>query len=417
MHRVGLVLILATACGGKVDLPVDPDALGGGDGGLDALPDASDGGPDAAVDAPPPAPFTGTFSILETEIILAGAPAPYGQGFEARIAFTDNAMVPPPLLEENAGPLGCKVWEYTRAQAAHVDAGLDEGAVFLSFAGGTTPAMAPLVPSCRHVAGAGYLCQDQATFSSGGFIDAGGSLDTAVLTDNDITYAAANSLGRWVRIEGADNPGNNGVFPIVGLQGDHAIVLHNPARVPEILPGSASHINLAGVGAIPGVGDPGFLADDVALTFNHAGVGPHIPSFIVQTAAPGHAGDDFSLDAPSRALITRIPRDGSELTFTCANGCAPDSADGSTVRIVTTDAPVAGLSPVAMPPPTGKRVEIRCSQLGTGTITVPAAYSAKLVTAGATRIEARFIRAANLAFAPPPVSGVVGHALVGITTP
>lgn len=415
-RAAGLALILAAACGGKVDLPVDIDAPpGDGDAGLDADSDAGD--IDAAIDAPPPAPFTGTFSILETELILANAPAPYGQGFEARIAFTDNALVPLPLMEENAGPLGCKVWEYTPAQAAHVDAGLDEGAVFLSFAGGTTPAAAPVVPSCRHVAGAGYLCQDQATFSSGGFIAAGGSADTAVLTDNDITYAAANSLGRWVRIEGADNPGNNGLFPIVGLQGDHAVVLHNPARVAEILPGGASHINLAGVGAIPGVGDPGFLADDVALTFNHAGVGPHIPAFLLQSAAPNHAGDDFTLDAPSRALITRIPRDGSEMTFTCANGCGPDSADGTIVRIVTTDGSIAGLSPVAMPPPTGKRVEIRCSALATGTITIPAAYSAKLATAGATRIEARFIRAANLAFAPPPVNGVLGHAVVGVTTP
>jgi hypothetical protein len=412
----GLAFLLATACGGRLDLPADVDApAADGDGGLDAPSDAL---ADAELDAPPPAPFSGRFSLVEALVATTGAPAPYGQGLEARIVFTDSTQVPAPFMQSEGGPLGCKAWQYTPAQALAADVGVDEGATFLAFAGGSSPATPPVFPACTYAAGVGYRCVDNATASSGGVIALGPAAGTATLTDADVTYTAANAAGRWLRLTGAASPANDGLFPILAVTAAHTVSYANGGAVAEVLPGLATHVDLAGVGAIPAVVDPGFLADDVAVTVNHvAGGGNHVPAFTLMTEGPGHAGDDFTLDVQGSSQLTHVPLDGADLTFACESNCGTDSAAVTEVRLITTDAPLAGLARTAMPAPVTRRVEVRCTRAGTGTVTVPAAYMARIASAGATRIEARVTRGALLTWPEPPVIGLVGHALVGFTDP
>ncbi len=411
---IGLAAILLASCGGKLDQSSD--------GGTTDDASTVDAPTDAAVDAhefdaPPAPPFSGTFSVVEANLLQPGTTTSFGQGLKISVAFVDGTMLPPPVMEEHAGsPVGCKVWEYTPVQAAHAAIGVDEGAVTLAFAGGSNPTIPPLVPPCAYAAGTGYGCTDFPTSSTGGVIAAGAN-GTATLTDADVNYTAANSLGRYLRITGADTPANDGLFPIVGFTAPATITYVNPARVAELLPGGASHINVAGVGPIPNVVDPGVLSDDVALTFNHvAGGGNHVPAFTLMTTGPGHIGDDFTLELASLALLTHLPRTGEELNFACATNCGADNAAGSILDLITTDAPVTGLSPFAMPAPVGKRIQLRCARLGPGPIMVPPAYSAKLMAAGITRVQATFIRGALLTWLEPPVTGVTGHAIVAVTS-
>jgi len=72
-----------------------------------------------------------------------------------------------------------------------------------------------------------------------------------------------------------------------------------------------------------------------------------------------------------------------------------------------------------MPPPTTKRIQIRCASLQAAamnghTITVPAAYMALLQDAGIRRIQATFIRPQLMSSVP--VTAVSGHAIVGFST-
>lgn len=407
---IGLAAILLAACGGKLDLT--------NDGAVDAPADApTDVAVDAPIDGPPGPPFSGTFAVVEANLMTPGSTTSYGQGLQVSIAFTEGAMLPGPLMEEHPGvPDGCKVWEYTAAQAAHAALGADEGSVTITPSGGTSPPTAPAVPPCRFAAGTGYRCTDFPTGSTAGVIAAGAN-GTATLNDTDVAYSAGNSLGRYIEITGALNPANNGVFPIVGVTPPSTITYVNPARVAELLTGAANHINVAGAGPIPGVVDPGFLADDAVLMVSHvAGGGNHVPAFTLATDGPGHVGDDFTLDAASLAVLTHVPRTGEELIFTCASNCGVDNAAASVVDIITTDAPVAGLAPTAMPLPVSKRIALRCTTVGAGPVTVPPAYSAKLMAAGVTRIQATFTRGTILTWPEPPVTGITGHAIVAVTS-
>ena len=108
---------------------------------------------------------------------------------------------------------------------------------------------------------------------------------------------------------------------------------------------------------------------------------------------------------------------GSSFSVGCST-CG--TAVGTILTITTTDGSVAGLSPTQMPLPVNRRVIIRCAEVGATSISVPANVSAYLMTAGATRIQATYVRStfgspipanANL------VNALSGHGVVGYTTP
>ena len=87
--------------------------------------------------------------------------------------------------------------------------------------------------------------------------------------------------------------------------------------------------------------------------------------------------------------------------------------------IRTTDAPVAGMGPTAMPPPLSKSVVIRCASATGTTRTVPADAASFLTSSGATRVEARYARTNRVTGGAPfaPYAVEVGHAVAGYTTP
>lgn len=384
----------------------------GGDGGGDA-----DAAPE--VDAPPDidaaAPtFSGSISLLEVAVLNPGSGGTFfGQGPQVSIALASSADVPGPIMEEMPGSaLGCKAWEYTAAQAAAAATGTDEGMVEFALTG-TTP---PMAPPCAFTAGVGYTCPHLSTAETGGVIAAGPNAGLATLTDTDNNFADSNSLGRYLRITGATNAANNGVFPIVSRPGATTLVYANAAFLPESLPTAATHVNVFGLGPIPNAADPGFLEDDNAVSVTlTAGGGNHFATF-TSTTGQQTFGDDFTLATAELDKLNAIPKDGSAFTVTCAaQDCAAGSAAGTVLNIVTTDTATTGLSPFAMPLPTTRQVKIRCGVLGTSAITVPAAYSALIMGSGATRIQASFIRGALLGGGPESVSVVAGHAIVGFT--
>lgn len=385
-----------------------------------SAPDAA--APDAApVDAPIDAlPFdccigptyAGTLDLYEAKVLAPGGAGGFaGQGIVARLRFTSSEFPQAQAEEQPGSPAGCKVWRYTPAQAMVAMPGLDQGPLlFRSPAGG-----APLLPSCSFAPG-GYRCPELATDSTGGVISPGVGpyAGAAVLTDADVAYAAANSDDRYLEITGATTPANDGRFAIIGRVGADAIAYANPAFVAEPLPATARHVNLAGVGPILGVADPGFLPDDAAVELVHTvgGVGG-VPAFTA-TLPTGTVGDSFALAPAELARLTAIPRDGGGFTIACAAADCPTSAAAITqLELITTDAPTAGLPPTAMPPPIAQQILLRCAVVGASAVTVPPAYAAWLATAGATRIQATFLRANPMLTGQSQVSALIGHAIVG----
>lgn len=370
------------------------------------------------IDAPPAVTYSGTISLLEAAILNPGTSGTFfGQGVQAGISFSASDTVPAPVMEEQAGPLGCKVWVYNQAQAIASSLGIDEGPVQFNSPAASGTA---LYPTCVYQAGAGYICPETTTQSTGGIIAAGPQAGLATLTDTDVTYTAGNTANRYVRISGATNAANNGVFPIVAIGAATTIVYANPAFVAETIPAAGFHINLAAVGPTPAAPDPGFLLDTASVEFAHTTAGAHIGAFTSTTTAAGSVGDDFSIPLADANRLNALPRDGSAFTFSCNTGdcIAPASGSGLLINIVTTDGSTAGQSPFAMPVPATRRVQVRCAQLGATSITIPAAYSAFLtpaMTNNATRIQATLIHPTLMGAGPANVTSISGHAIVGFT--
>jgi hypothetical protein len=399
-----LALALPFAVAGCGDnLKVDVDAA------IDARVDAPI---DAEIDAPPPPTFSGTVSLQEVKLLNPGNSGTFfGQGPQAAITFTSSADVPGPIMEEMPGsPLGCKAFNVTAAQYDAAVLGVDEGPIQFTVTGGTAPATPPAFPPCVFQAGLGYICPQPGTAQVGGTITAAVN-GVASLTDTDVTYTDANSVGRYISISGAAMAANNGVFPIVARPGNNTVAYANPAAVAETLPAAAPHLNLAGVGPTPGAPDPGFLANDSTLAVDHA-ASAHIAAFTA-TTAPGTVGDDTGISMNELRKLNAVPLDGTAFTVTCDANCG--TASGSILILRTTDAATAGLSPFAMPKPTTKRVEIRCAALGQTSVTVPAAYMALIQSSGATRVQTTFIRPTLMGGAPATVNVIGGHAYVGYT--
>lgn len=366
---------------------------------------------DAEIDAPPPV-FTGTVSLQEIKLLNPGNSGTFfGQGPQASISFSSNAVVPGPILEEQVGsPLGCKAWSWNTAQTAAASLGVDEGPITISTSAGTTR---PAFPACVYQAGLGYICPQPGTSQLGGTVAVVGG-GVASLTDLDTTYTDANSLGSYVSISGAATATNNGAFPIVGRPGPNTVLYGNPAAAAETLPAAATHLNLAAVGPIPGTLDPGFMSNDVVMAFDHAaGGGNHVAAFTA-TTSPGTVGDDIGITQTELKKLNAIPLDGTAFTIACDGGnCG--SATGTILIIRTTDAATAGLSPFALPLPVTKHVEVRCAAIGATSVTVPAAYSALIMTSGATRIQATFLRPTLMSGGPATVNAIAGHGIVGYT--
>lgn len=394
---------------GMDDAGIDAGTDAGIDAGVDAGTDAGvDAGNDAGVDAGPP--IIGELFFLEVATLNPGTSGTFlGQGREAQLSFHPLTAA---VSEQMPGtPLGCKAWELSPADATAWALGVDEGAIDITATAATTFSG----PTCSWTANAGYSCPFNSTASSGGIIGNGPQAGLATLTDLDVTFNAANTTNAYIRIQGAANVANDGMFPIVALGGANTIVYVNPAVVAETLPGLAFHANFAFAGGTPSVPDPGFLDDtaQLSLTLTPGGA-MDFASFTAATTTT--VGDDFVLSTQDLPRLNAVPRDGSSFSISCDSAsCLPSSALFTLLDIVTTDGVTTGLSPFAMPPVLTKSVRIQCRALSANSITVPAAYSSFIQNSGATRIQTTFIRYNLMSGGPTSVTAGAGHAIRGFT--
>ncbi|HTE52382.1 MAG TPA: hypothetical protein VK698_16135 [Kofleriaceae bacterium] len=384
------LLAAGTACGDD-----DDDDDGDGDGG---------GTPDAAVvddvDAAPPATHSALVLLLEGRF---EAFPELGEGVLTESTFQVKTDVVPPSFEESPGsPFACKVFEFTPATFA--PAGVDEGPVQFTVDGG------PPVPPCIYVPGQGYRCIG--AMGTGGDIEvANPKMGIFSITDSAITLGP-DQVGRFLIVQGATNPSNNGQFPIVMAAGDNTILYQNPQPgAAEELDTTATYLTAAGFGP---AGQTTPIPDDASVTI---ALSPGGDGDVAEFSQTLDIGDSFTLDTASQETISNLPSDGSAFTLSCdGEGGDCGTSGASLLNLIATDGDVSQLPPFVLPPPQSKAVQIFCVFLA-GRTAVPAEASAFLAGQGFTRARAVFVRANNLLFAQPKaeIQVAAGHAVAGFT--
>lgn len=413
-HVVALFVLQACASLGAgaalLGCPMESDTESPGLGGetptLDASPstDASggDASPDANTDASSPRDtHSGLVSVQD--IAIANVPQA-GHGLTVNVFF--NALRKPDY-EENPGAIaGCRGWSYDVASNPP-NPEEDHGALSIAgIAGGDL--------ACSFRPGRSYVCPTATGTATASTALANG-LTAYTLPGASFTSA---DVGRYLQISGATTATNNGAFAIVAVLSATEVVVANMAGAAESF--AATYTVVAGAGPTPNdLYTPFGPSAKIAVGITPGGGGAF--AFPTTTLTPGGA---FTLDDPTRALLTAVPLDGRALHFGCAS-CG--EADGTIVRITTTDGDVTGLSPVAMPPPKKRAVELQCLVLGGTTVDVSAAASKLLAEANAaspiTRVRTAFMRdglalVGNAAPKPKNTTALaVGRGILGFTTP
>lgn len=398
------------------------------------------------IDAMPPPPQTGTFTLLEAQLL--GAPVTPANVVIAQGIQVGNAILPssdavaqhPDSTTGPSDPTGCKIYEFTPAQYL-ASLGQNEGVATVTVTNGAGgPATPPTFPACVFQAGAGYVCPDPSSSGTAvgvTFTGVGAGATAAALVTLPAGHPgsfAAEDVGRFMKFSGTgdlrlDSP--LAAYSIVSVTPPSSAVialgLGTGTNIAALAAGT--FVTLGGVGpSSPFAADPGQLTNDASATISYNttanGGGGHVANFMIQHA---NVGDDFGITDAVANTLTHIPTSG---TFSLGCDQAGNRCGTSGVQllnIVTTDAPVTGLSPFAFPAPMTKRVQIRCAAFCNGDaaapcsdISVPPAVTAHL--AGATRIQALLIRANLTATSPnglfnPAVFPLSGHAYVGFTTP
>ncbi len=430
---------------------------------IDAIPiDA----PPLEIDASVLASHSGTISVFEVGLLGAASEgfAPntqIGQGVQIRAIFLDLASAEAPLMEEMPGGLeGCKAWDYTTAEAAAA-IGVGQGPISVTVADNAPGTNLEIqFPPCDFAPGLGYICPDSASSGSAVGIDLTG-VGAGLTAAAQLTLPGASAhtfdasdeaFGRFVKFSGTgnatlDDPAS--AFPITAFTGARSITIGLPlgtgTNLPTLTAGTMT--TLGGTGPQPAKADPGFLADTgaggappgVNVLFGHAESTDFnaFPATLGFTSVRG-IGDDFALGTgpddgaagPNKVLPTAIPTNGTAVTVGCDGGHqSPLPANcgialGSVLDIETTNATIpGGSSPYYFPAPSGgggRRVHVRCVRIGPGQLTVPTAYSALIMTSGATRIRATFLRSELVGFTnttglPNSVQIAAGHGIVGFT--
>jgi hypothetical protein len=352
--------------------------------------------PDEAIG--PTTRVDGEIAVLETS--LNGFESA-GSGMLVTITLTPSDQALLPSFEQQPGsPFACKVYERTPEQFLYP--GADQGQI-----GVTLPGEQEL-PPCAFVPEQGYRCASVS--GAGGDIEALSETQW-VFSDPAATFGT-DEVGRHIKISGATEPGNNGVFMIVAADESTVTYINEQPGAAAESATSADYQIIAGLGPA-GQEDP--LTDDASLEIAlTAGDDSVLDSFSYTLE---DVGDGFTLEEASRDVISNIPMDGSPFTISCdtAGGCG--TALGSGILLVTTDGtPDPSLPPFLLPPPVNRSVLINCVFL-TPQVTVPAEASAYIRESGATRISANYVRV-NLS-SLPQTNGTIqllgGHSVLGVT--
>lgn len=206
---------------------------------------------------------------------------------------------------------------------------------------------------------------------------------------------------------------DHGVLTVAGVQGG---------------PLNCSFSVERGTYACPALPAPGQAAPTTAALVHETGVtislapnGEGAFDRVEATLTPGAA---FTLDDATNRTLQHLPLEGQPVSLSCSD-CG--SADVTIVRITTTDGDLTGATPVAMPAPKAKSVEIQCVAMGGSTVVIPAAAMKLLADthrlSPATRIRTAFMRdGLRLVTNQPPRAAnqlvlAVGHGVLGFTTP
>jgi hypothetical protein len=400
-----LLLPFLAGCPSERDAEPSPDAQ------VEPAADAA-ADPDAAV----PATAVGIVSIQDQAI--HGVPAA-GHGLSVRADF--SAPTRPPDFDEMPGELtGCKAWLYDMQEDPPPAPAGDEGTISVR---GTSAA----VPDgCVFDGVAGYTCPV-----------ASGSGAPATVTPMDAPAAlyqvagfalSGEDVGRHLRISGdGERPANDGAFPIVAVPGPDQAVVVNPAASAGDF--TADYTVVAGGGAaglpLDAPNDPVRDQDQIVIGIEPGGE----MHFDFPDTAAIDAGDAFTLDSASDAILSAIPIDGEPFSLGCSGeGGSCGEAFASIVQLETTDGDTGGASPFALPAAVDRKVIISCATLGEiGRVDVPAGAAALLRAAdqatSITRVRVAFMRDGfQLATNPPPLPAnpvriVAGHQVVGFTDP
>ncbi len=402
MHFIRHVLasVIIVSCAALTGCPMEDEEAAPPAPRDDPKPDdpkPADPKPEDPKPADPKPTHSGLVSIQD--ITIANAPQA-GHGLTVNVFF--NALRAPDYEEQPGQITGCKGWSYDLAKEKP-PALEDHGTIALTgITGG------PL--ACVFDPARGYVCP---TAKGNAEVVATSAVDgAATYTLKDAKLGSAD-FGRYLVLSGSGSGANNGAFAIVEVKSPTEVVLANPRAAAETF--SASFTVLAGAGPTPGDRYRPF-EENAKVGIGLAPRAGGAFSFADVALTPGQ---EFTVDDASRARLMSMPLDGAPVTLGCTN-CG--AADGTVVRITTTDADLTGLSPAAMPNATKRFVEISCVALGTGSITIPAPAMKLLEDANdaspITRVRTAYMRdGLAVAGAPNRVAFAVGRGLLGFTTP
>jgi hypothetical protein len=388
------VSLVAAGCPGDDDDPATPDAAGDDDP-ADAAPIAST--------------HSGIVSIQDATLVDAPQ---LGHGLTVTALFT--AVGRAADYDGAPGQLagGCRAWRYDLDAGDPPPAILDEGTLTIAGIQESIP------DGCTFAAPAGYRCPIRTATAAGAAVVPMSGPAMYELPAGAFTAADA---GRYLELTGATAATNAGRFPIVAVVDATHVVVGNPAATAET-GFAASYAVVAGGGPVPNNPRDPIADDDVATLGLDAGGGGH---FAFPDAAVA-AGNAFTPDTATLALLGDLPVDGAAFTLRC-DGAGGDcgTADASLMLLRTTDGDPTGSSPFALPPPRAQQVEILCAFLGgDGSIAVPAAAAALIAEAHAaspiTRIRVAYMRdGVTVVENPIPPANTtilaVGHSAIGFT--
>ena len=378
----------------------------------DSAPPPDAQAPDAATAAPT---AIGIISIQDQA--LHGVPEA-GHGLSVRADFSAPPRAPD--FDELPGELtGCKAWLYDVQDDPPPAVAGDQGRITVSGTGAAVP------DGCVFDGVAGYTCP----VASGSAVTTVTPMEApAALYDLSGVALTGDDVGRQLRIAGdGARPANDGAFPILAVPGPSSAVVANAAAAAGEF--SADYTVVAGAGAagIPFDSEQDPVGDDDQVVIGIEPGGEM--EFDFPDTAPIDAGDAFTLDAASDAILSAIPIDGAPFSLGCSGeGGSCGEAFASIVQLETTDGDTGGISRFALPAAVDKKVVISCATLGaSGRVELPAGATELLRAAGEatpiTRVRVAFMRdgfqlATN---SPPlpanPVRVVAGHQIVGFTDP
>jgi hypothetical protein len=378
--------------GGDIDAAVDAAAN----------PDADDTQPDASA-GPTRA---GTIAILDLAHTNPGFEAVTGAA--VNISYSDLTVADAePAYDDRTGPFltGCAVWTYSGGATPQPQ--VHEGDVTIS------DTLSPIGTCSWDEPSMSYGCSTgNGTLANAAAAAAGGSLTIQVFNNEFDTF---DLLGARLAVSGFANAENNGTFQVIGQQAT-TVTLRNPAAVSEP---AATGIDFTAItGGGPTAAGRDFLGDDTNMIMINKSAGPVVPAIADAIIIP--SGDGLVLDSNS-TLPHEMPLiPAGEAVFSCNPGAGGNcgvgggTIYGTVISGSTTDADLAGTSPIDMPDPVDSWARFQCRILSNADMVITQAAIETIMSTNPTRVETQMFRiTADVGHTDTSI--IAGHGLIGYT--